>query len=219
MYIVLALLCLLCTASICRYRKNRPGILLLADGEDEDIKIADGHFSSSRSEDSSEIAAREFLRQKQSGNIKRARELGAVFARALLMPEEGPLAGALSRKPMQMQHHIYLLYTYVVNRVIAEHSPDSILAQTSLNVFYSEIETASPEVFRHVNDMAAFSLYILCERSRNRSDDEIGRIFAELCGMKDDPETFRYGNELFHKLYEACAEKIRGTPYAPVDGE
>lgn len=197
-------------------RQFPTGVMLAAAGDDEDIKIAGDRFPKP-SVDASELAAREFLRQKESGNVDRARELGKLFARAVLGVESGPLAGEMSGKPMQVQHHLYLLYTYVVNRVIAEYSPNSILAQTSLNVYYSEIEGASPALHTHVSDMAAFSLYILCERSKNRTDDEIGRIFAELCGLDNQAELREYGNQLFRKFYDACAEKIKQVPYTPVE--
>lgn len=183
---------------------------------DEDIKIAGDTFSQPSSEDISELAAQEFLRRKSSGDIDRARGLGQYFANALIDTDSGPLAGELANRSMQMRHHQYLLYSYVVNRVIAEHSPDSILAQTSLNVFYSEIEQASDELHRHVSDMAAFSLYILCERSAKRTDEEIGAIFAGLCGEEGVPETVAYGRYLYCKLYDICLEKIREIPYVNI---
>lgn len=211
---VLALACAGVLYTLCRM--GRQNLLLATTGidGDEDIKIAPGHFSQSpRAEDAAELAAEDFLRQKRSGNVELARELGSRYARALLQMENGPLAGELKGKPQTMWPHIFLLYSYVVNHVIADHSPNSILAQTSLNVFYKDIEAASPELYRYVSDMAAFSLYILCERSRNRSDEEIGMIFAGLAGSDSDTALVRYGNELYDKLYAYCIGEIRGTPY------
>jgi hypothetical protein len=184
-------------------------------GGDEDIKIADGRFGAIRSEDTSERAARDYLEQKSAGNIDRARELGRQFARAVL-EDAGILADELKQKPMQVQHHIYLLYTYVTNRVVADYSPSPILAQTCLNQYYKAVEDASEDLYRHVNDMAAFSLYILCERSRNRTDDEIGLIFAELSGMRDNVAMIEYGNSLFRAFYSACREQIKAVPFARI---
>jgi hypothetical protein len=183
--------------------------------EDDDIKIADGHYSAPKPEDTSERAAREYLDQKRAGNIDRARELGRLLARAVL-DERGPLADELTGKSMQARHHIYLLYTYVANRAIAEKAPSSILAQTSLSEYFKEIEAVSPELYRHVNDMAAFSLYIRCERSRTRTDDEIGRIFAELAGCRDDHAMAAYGNGLFRGFYDACEKQIEAVPYVEI---
>lgn len=212
--LVLALCAL---AALCVVRWSRPGSRMLlmagADG-DEDMKIAPGHFSGSRPpEDIAELAAQDFLRQKKSGNIDRARDLGKRFALALLDGENGPLKGELEGQSPQVQHHQFLLYSYVVSHVIADHSPNSILAQTSLNVFYSEVENVSADLYRHVSDMAAFSLYILFERSRDRAEDEIGRIFAELCGAEGDRQLIDYGNRLYDQLYRYCVDEIRKTQY------
>lgn len=192
--------------------------LLLAEIEDEDIKIASGPFSArSSGEDISELAARDFLMEKRAGNIERARELGIQFAQAILDTKAGPLVREMVHKPQQVQHHQYLLFSYVVNRVIAEQSPNGILAQTSLNVFYSEVEEKSPDVYKHISDMAAFSLYILCERSKCRSDEEIGQVFAQLCGGESDSTLMDYGNRLYRKLYDSCMEIIGHTPYSDVE--
>jgi hypothetical protein len=91
------------------------------------------------------------------------------------------------------------------------------LAQTSLSQYYKAVETASEALYRHVNDMAAFSLYILCERSRNRTDDELGLIFAELCGLREDTAMIAYGNRLFRIFYDACVEQVKAIPYMTVE--
>lgn len=181
--------------------------------EDDDIKIASGSFANTAAMDSAEEAARQFLIQKNSGNIDKARGLGKAFAEAMIHMETGPLNGE-TRCTQREVHHKLLLYSYVVNRVIAEYSPNSILAQTSLNVFYSEVEADSPELHSHVSDMAAFSLYTLCERTPNRTDDEIGSIYAGLCDFGGDPEKISDGNAFYNKAYAFCKEKINATQYS-----
>lgn len=193
------------------------GIMFDSQDEDDDIKIATGHFSGGGvREDSADLAAENFLRQKNSGNIDHARSVGAYFAKLALSPQLGPLADELEGKSPLVQHHLYLLYSYIVNRVIAEHSPDSILAQTSLNVFYSNIEEASPELHKHVTDMAAFSLYILCERSPNRSEDELGQVFADLLDMEDNAQMVQLGNGFYKRMYQSCMQVIKDTPYSVI---
>jgi hypothetical protein len=175
--------------------------------EDEDIKIAGESFSSgSRQEDSSEIAARQFLEQKQSGNIDKARALGERYVQVLL-DEVPELFGAAAQPQPLLLHHQMLLYSYALNRVVAEHSPNSLVAQTVLNVFYDELESSSPAIYHHVSDMAAFSLYILCERSERRSDDEIGNVYATLCGEADNAQRSEEGNRLY-RLYSAYCKKL-----------
>ena len=176
---------------------------------DDDIKIAPETFKTNRAPiDHGEEAARQFLEQKELGNIERARELGEDYAEDVIALEK-----ASSGRTLREQHHQLVLFSYIVNRVIAEQSPNSIVAQSCLNMFYKSIETASGELFKHVSDMAAYSLYMLCERSRNRHDSEIGGIYAELCDFRGNEGIISEGNAFFKREYENCAAKLRGAGF------
>jgi hypothetical protein len=176
---------------------------------DDDIKIAPETFKAGPAPvDYGEEAARQFLEQKQLGNIDRARELGRAYAGDVIELENGD-----SGRTQRELHHQLVLFSYIVNRVIAERSPNSIVAQSCLNMFYKSIETASEELYRHVSDMAAYSLYMLCERSRNRSDSEIGVIYAELCDFEGNEEIISEGNAFYRREYENCAEKLKGAGF------
>jgi hypothetical protein len=61
--------------------------------------------------------------------------------------------------------------------------------------------------------MAAYSLYMLCERSRSRSDSEIGVIYAELCDFEGDEEKINEGNAFYKREYENCAEILGGAGF------
>lgn len=182
--------------------------------EDEDIKIAPSSFSGrSQMVDLGEEAARQFLEQKNCGNIERARALGKTYADDILHIENGPLAIKEAETTQRELHHRIVLYSYVVNRVIAEHSPNSIVAQTCLNVFYTELEDASKELYSHVSDMAAFSLYVLCERTPSRTDDQIGAIYAELCDFRGRSDVIEYGNHFYKQFYDYCWDKLIAVEY------
>lgn len=182
--------------------------------EDEDIKIAPSSFAGLRpSADSGEEAARLFLEQKECGNIDKARALGKTYADAILHIETGPVAKFGKNRTQREWHHLILLYSYIVNRVIAEKSPNSIVAQSCLNVFYSQIEANSDELHKHVSDMAAFSLYILCERTPGRSDAEIGSIYAELCDFDGRADIIGEGNEFYRYVNKFCTDKINDADF------
>ncbi|MCL2857487.1 MAG: hypothetical protein FWE19_07220 [Oscillospiraceae bacterium] len=194
------------------------GLLLATTSEDADMKIAPRSFSGGRREETAgQDEAENYLRQKSAGNIELARELGERFA-ALLMAEASgnfdpwpaELAGGLRA------HHRLLLLTYVVNRAVAELSPNSILAQTTLNVFYSELEEKAPQLDKYIRDMGSYSLYVLCERSHRRTDDEIGKIYAGLCADKDNSTLIEEGNRCYHEYYTACKELHNQARYARV---
>lgn len=176
---------------------------------DEDIKIVTGSFSGThRLEDAGDTEAQEFLHQKELGNIEQARELGIRYAQAILELDAGPLAKEIQGKAPLVQHHQYLLYSHLVSRMIAEESPNSILAQTSLNVFYNAIEDRSGDMHKHLCDMAGLSLYILCERSHQHSSSEIGAVFAQLCGKPGDADWAAYGKQLCETLDLFCRNEI-----------
>ena len=182
--------------------------------EDDDIKIAPNSFSEkAHMIDLGEEAARQFLEQKENGNIEKARILGKSFAGDIVHIEDGPLKQLDKPRTQRELHHQIVLYSYVVNRVIAEHSPNSIVAQTCLNVFYTAIESASKELHKHVSDMAAFSLYVLCERTPNRNDDQIGVTYARLCDFEGASDVIEDGNEFYKRVYDYCWDKLIDIEY------
>ena len=206
-------LCVLFAACVQFMHNN----IKLVQVEDEDIKIAGNNFNAKGKgeEYSSDLAAKQFLEQKESGNIDKARALGKTLAQALLQQNKELFGKGVATVEPVHPHHQMLLYSYALNRVVSEHSPNSIVAQTVLNVFYNELETASAEMYQHVCDMAAFSLYILCERSEKRKSDEIGKTYASLC---DDESFFRIdeGNRLYSLYYAYCLNVHRQALFLKV---
>ena len=193
-------------------------LFVAATDEDADMKIAPRSFSAGpKDEASGQDEAEDYLRQKSAGNIPLARSLGERYADLLMAeakdnfdPWPTELAEGLRA------HHRLLLLTYVVNRAVAELSPNSILAQTTLNVFYSELEEKVPQLDKYIRDMGSYSLYVLCERSHSRTDDEIGKIFARLCADKDNSLLIDEGNRHYQEYYAACKELHRQTRYVQV---
>ena len=183
---------------------------------DEDMKIAPEANASGGhrwEEDMSVAATNQFMQQKNSGNIDKARGLGHEYAMLLL--DNSSLLTKLVGSSDEISHAI-LLYSYVVNRVISRHSQDSILARTALNVFYNTIETSSDEIYGYVNDTAAFSLYILCERSEFEIAEKIGSTYASLLGRASEPEAIDRGISLYKAFCEICEARQKEVVYAEV---
>ncbi|MGI6404562.1 MAG: hypothetical protein ACOX0K_10240 [Oscillospiraceae bacterium] len=207
----LGLLCLVGMTLLAAKNNALPGLFAMAG--DEDMKIAGDSFKPAPS-DGGEAEAKVYLEQKSSGNVEKARSLGRQFALAL----RERVAESLNDPAFQgelavREHHKAVLYSYVINRVIADLSPNSILAQTALNVFYADLEQETPILADHVRDMAAYSLYILCERSETCVDDEIGRIYARLCGEENSPERMEEGNRCYREFYNLCSRLHQQTEY------
>ena len=213
LFLLVLVLCMLC---LFRLRRQFPAPLFFMAGDgDEDIKIAGAHISGFPDRDPAEEGARVFLRHKDAGNIEKARALGSAFAQALADIAKSSPFGEMARIEAEI-HHQLLLCTYIVNQVISEHAPDSILAQTSLQVFYKELEEQSPPITQHVNDIAAFSLYVLWERGKTRDEREIGSIYARLCGDENNADLVERGRTLYRSFYDACSRTIRHAAYVEI---
>lgn len=176
-------------------------------GEDADMKIADNSQLSPGQSDGGEAAAHEFIRQRGNGNVAKAKFLGATLAEGLAQfnVPSGDKALADQKK---------VLYSFVVNKVIEERSPNSILAQAALSSFYQTVQEDDPEASQIISDSVAFSLYILADRGRrNREQDTPGEVFADLCGMRGREETIYIGQSLFNQFYQDCAALYTQVEY------
>ena len=216
-FVFAAALCLAGMAAAALAGEKGRGLLLAVTGDgDEDMKIASpGSFSRNGASEEAELAAQKYLKLKSTGNIDKARSLGERFAAVLLQKEAAIRAGVAGGLDPLCMHHQLVLYSYVVNRVISDLSPDPLLAQTSLNVFYEQMEEISPDLYRHISDMAAFSLYILCERG-NRSQGGIGSVYARLCEREGDAAVREEGDSLYEKFYALCAGEVQGIGYSAI---
>ena len=191
-------------------------LLCAADDGDADMKIAPKSFSRAADDDRfSDADLQEYMRHKSSGNIDLARGLGERYAALLIeearqnfepWPEE--LAQSLRA------HQRLLMFSYVVSHVTAELCPSSILAQTTLNVFYDQIEQKAPQLDKYIRDMASYSLYVLCDRSSACLDGEVGKIYARLCGDKDNQRLIGEGAHYYRVYSQACQQLMRQTDYA-----
>jgi len=216
-YVLLFIAGIIILKAVC----GAPGRFAFAMAGDEDMKIVTGGFHGFHKDEElenaeAEVEANAYMRHKNNGNIEKARALGRQFAAELCglaktISEPQSCDDALMRL-----HNKLLLFYYVINRVISDLSLNSILAQTTLNVFYAELESTAPELYGHVRDMAAFSFYILCERSETCNEYEIGKVYARLCGGKDQISVSREGVRLYREYYSVCSGLYEQEEYRMV---
>lgn len=197
---------------------TKPQLLLAVVGDDDaDMKIVPESFSPApaETEDGAEVEA--FLRQKSVGNVARARELGQQYAELLMQETQENFEPWPENMADSLRaHHRLLMLSYVVNRVVAELSPNSILAHTALNVFYSTVEARAPQLDKYIRDMASYSLYVLCERSESCTPEQIGKIFARLCADKGNEALALEGQAHYRAYYDACSKLHHNAGYAAV---
>ena len=175
--------------------------------DDSDMKIAPDRPSELF--DLSEGAASAFVREKSNGNMEKARLLGQSLAAELGREPGGlPYFGVGAFDDGKSLDQRRLLYAYVVSRVIEDTAPNSIVAQSALSAFYSQVQRETPEYYPAVTDSAALSLYILAGRSEPDDYNALGRTFARLCGREEDPVFCRYGRELALYFAVKCTQAV-----------
>ena len=175
-----------------------------AEENDSDVKIfpTSGRSAAPQPDDD---GADEFVRERDNGNLEKAKRLGRLFARHLRhLWRPGDTAAVLLQKK--------ILYGYVVAKVIEKRSPNSVLEQAALGEFYREIRSRSPQEYDSIQDSVAFTKYLLSEHSPG--DERFGGVFAEQCGRKGDPELCGKGILLYYRYTAHCMAVYNQIQYA-----
>jgi hypothetical protein len=151
------------------------------------------------------------LRERGLGNTGRAYDLGAQLAHAVLEErfKKAPPQVAENDFSLQMR----LLFSYAVQRVLQDESPNGILANTALSGFHETVERASPEFHRALNESAALSLYFYLYHAGRRDAHAIAKQFADLCGVPGDAACEREGASAYDRFAAFCADAIRAAGY------
>lgn len=147
---------------------------------DSDMKIAGGRWSARPREEGNAVA-RDYLAQRELGNIQRAKQLGEEFA--CLVEQWGDRQDGAEAPPFA--HAYYCMLAFGVNQAVEHFFPNSILAQTALSAFYDRLGSCCPACSKAAGDSAAFSLFLLAIRGRQPAQQAVGGVFAELCGRQE----------------------------------
>ena len=162
--------------------------------EDEDIKIYGGGKVSGAAVPAEDDGAAEFIREKENGNLQRAKQLGTVLGRRLRhLWRFGDMAQELQQKK--------ILYTFVASKIIKERCPGSLLAQAALAEFSKVVQAVSQQDYDSIQDSLAFTKYLLSQR---KDVDAVGQTFADLCGQKDDVHLKTKGIQLYYRYTSDC---------------
>ena len=180
---------------------HRLPVMLFAD---DDVKIFPESGQVPPRKDPAAEDAELFVRQRQNGNIDRAKRLGARYARHLRrLWRPGDTAPVLAQKK--------ILYSYAVAKTIEERSPNSFLEQAALSAYHQNVQNRSKADYDTIVDSVAFTLYLLAERNRN--DKSFGEVYAELCGHKHHEEYMGRGILLYHQYTADCASVFNRAGY------
>lgn len=150
-------------------------------------------------------------RNRENGNLEKARQLGAKLA--LLSPSSGEseldlnLKDILSAKYLSQDilYQIKVLLVFAVEKKLKEEIKPDFLSIMAINAMHDKITEKHPAFFKNLTDGAAFTFYRLALAKCGDIDENIGEAFAMLCSAKKNTDGFIETGKLIWKM---ALEKI-----------
>jgi len=177
--------------------------------DDSDMKIV-GDVPDAAEIEAAETADTALLleREKENGNLSRARRLGAILAEEVSASEGEHPSGEIGAAEVTQRR---ILLAFIAETGIESLLPNSMLIETAQSVFYSTLRVTAPTFFEDLQGSGAFSFYRLHIADLRMDWDsavlfpQIGETYAALCGQ---PESVRLTAE-GAKIYAAFVERVR----------
>ncbi len=152
----------------------------------------------------------DLVRQKDNGNLEKARQLGAILA-AEVESDDGEFvfgdASAEENHDLVLQRR--LLLAFVIDHGLNVFCPNSIITEIASSSFYETIQEDAPGIYEDIRENGAFSYYLLCVRNGDRIDEEIGATFADLIGHKGDHVYQELGTALYLRFMDVVGQKVK----------
>jgi len=179
--------------------------------DDSDIKIFGADEDAADTAELLESAA--FLdRQRENGNIERAKSLGESLAE--LKPNNTDsatiehLIAVDETNPGVLERQVRALLVFLAQNTLSEKLITPLLSTCSVNAMYDKIIETSPEFYQSICDGAAATFYNLSLGRGNDVAESIGESFAMLCGMEGDEEYTALGAKLYRRATDTISSMI-----------
>lgn len=184
----------------------------------DDVKIADlsdpAFHPQPREAEERESLLDDVITQKKNGNLKKARQLGAMLA-AEVADNDGEFVFGIDHvETGDMICQRRLLLAFTISYGLDLYCPGKLTPQTATNQFYETIQQSAPHIYEDMQQEAAFSLYYLCVRDEEEVVAAVGRTFAALCGYKDDKVYCELGSALFEHFLRLVHDKAKSLQFA-----
>ncbi len=175
--------------------------------EDQDMKIV-GSLPT-KAENDSDAVAEEFAREKESGVLDRAKELGRRMV-AEYKSAGGEFAfGADENEDANLSLQRQVLLAFVVTVGIDRYCASPLAAQTAHQRFFNDLKKDAPELYRELNENGAISFYYLAYRRGGEVERRMGQTFAMLCARDGDPVYQELGEALYCWFMSVVEQKSR----------
>ena len=184
--------------------------------EDNDIRIAGSHPSreiSSSADLDAEASLRELSREKENGNLEKARGLGAAAAAEVYADNGESFFGMDSSENAQMREQRQMLLAFAAVVGFDKYDPNAHCARAALSTFYETLKRDAPQIYDDVERSFAFSFYFL-EYHRGRDvAAAIGQTFAMLCGRPGDSVCAQLGKALYLRFLDVIQSMAEHTGF------
>ena len=195
----------------------------MARQEDRDMKIVpEGAVEIPQpAEDSVEATARLFNREKNNGNLGKARRLGARMAEEVASMEGySSAANGPAENPILLTQR-RILMAFAVEVGLDAFLPNNLVAQSAQNVFYDTLRILAPDFYDDLQESGAFSFYYLCVQDGRQVARRVGENFASLCGRPGSESYARMGEDLYSRFLAQVKRLTCGESFTFVreDGE
>jgi len=182
---------------------------------DEDMKIADGVYSSGfKAKENDDSIANETIKNRDNGNMEIANSIGKECGEALVL--NGNLINFDDENctDSELIKQKCILFAFAVKTAAERLSPNSAVSQKIISSFYETVEKMSKLYCEIIGDSFSLSFYILWQRSSNISGEPVGSVFAKLLNKSGNHFATELGNRLFEHYYSFCSAVIEKRKFA-----
>ena len=157
--------------------------------------------------------SKEYLRQKENGNLEKARLLGEQIAEFVTKEEDFYGLSGMNELFVQeeLQVRQLLCYAMIASLPGAIHIP--LVADAVESDFLQALKRHSPELYRQFAEGSSYTMYLLSKHRGREPELEAGKTFAVLCGLDSDAVTVEYGETLYSLTAFALSEMVKQTGF------
>lgn len=178
--------------------------------DDKDMKIAGNQPSNTdRNKLETSYATEEFNREKQKGNIEKARRLGSEVAEQLCSAVKTLLPDIVGDDKSDYNTQCQQLLTFTVSIGFGCFCSSSVVARAAYSSFSETLKSIDPDMHNSSKDMGAWSFYFLAYRRGGDVGRRIGQTFAMLCSHDGDAVFQEMGEALYCRIMALVESKVK----------
>lgn len=197
--------------SVNRKKHFQPEFISGNDEDDSDIKIAGEQIQKPFVDTLKD--ANELEKQRDCGNLEKARELGAVLSDRII-DEDGECSfGSDSSEDNKTRIQRRMLLAFAACEAVETNIKSRVLQGVVLNVFYDTLKNALPEFYDDINESGSFSFYTLCARRGGDVPHSVGETFAMLGGKEGDRVMEDLGEALYIRFGDVTLKTIESFKF------